>query len=282
MFSITDITRLVRPVYTEMDRKNFSLIAAGIGLFGMIALFPALAAIVMLWSLVADPADARALVALGADALPPDVKMVMSDQIARVIAAGSEQGFGWALLLTLALSIWSARAGVAALMRGLNAVNNTQPRPSWLGETLASLTLTIVLSGLALVLIAAMVVAPIIMALFPLGTGAELAADVVRWLLTMAVAVLALGAIYRYGPNLPDPKPAWITPGAIVAVALLLLMSIAFSVYLARFGNYNKVYGSIGAAVALLIWFYLSALVVLLGGALNAELARRGMLRFKS
>ncbi len=282
MFSISDITRLVGPVYTEMDRKNFSLIAAGIGLFGMIALFPALAAIVMLWSLIADPADAGALVALGAGALPPDVQTVMSDQIARVIAAGSEQGFGWALLLTLALSIWSARAGVAALMRGLNAVHNTQPRASWFGETLASLTLTVVLSGLALVQIAAMVVTPIVLAIIPLGTGAEIAVEVVRWVVTAAVAVLALGAVYRYGPNLPDPKPAWITPGAIVAVALLLLVSIAFSVYLARFGNYNKVYGSIGAAVALLIWFYLSALVVLLGGALNAELARRGKLRLQA
>ncbi len=282
MISLSSITQIVRPVYAEMDRKNFSLIAAGVGLFGMIALFPALAAIVMLWSLFADPSDAGALVALGANTLPPDVSKVMSDQIERVIAAGSDQSFGWALLLTLALSLWSARAGVAALMRGLNAVHDTQPRPSWFAETLASLTLTVVLSGLALVQIAAMVIAPIVMAVIPLGTGAEIAADAVRWLLTTAVAILALGAVYRYGPNLPDPKPAWITPGAILAVVLLLLMSIAFSVYLARFGNYNKVYGSIGAAVALLIWFYLSALVVLLGGALNAELVRRGMLPFKS
>jgi membrane protein len=279
MFSISNITRLVGPVYAEMDRKNFSLIAAGMGLFGMIALFPALAAIVMLWSLFADPADAGALVALGAGALPPDVVKVMSDQIERVIVAGTGQGFGWALLVTLGLSLWSARAGVAALMRGLNAVHGTQPRESWFGETLASLTLTGVLSGLALVQIAAMVIAPILMAIIPLGTGAEIAVDVVRWLLSTLVAVLALGAVYRFGPNFPDSKPAWITPGAILAVVLLLLMSIAFSAYLARFGNYNKVYGSIGAAVALLIWFYLSALVVLLGGALNAELARRGFLR---
>ena len=272
------IVRLVVPIWTEMDRMNFSLLAAGVGLFGMLSLFPALAAIVMLWSLVADPAHANALLSLGRGVLPPDVLALMSDQIARVIAAGSDQGIGWALLFTLAVSIWSARAGVAALMRGLNAVNRAEPRSSWLAETLASLGLTCVLGGLALVAIAFIVVAPIVMAIFPLGPGLTIAADIVRWLITGMVALVTLGAIYRYGPNLPDRKPTWITPGAIMAAVLLLLMSVGFSVYLAQFGNYNKVYGSIGAVIALLVWFYLSAYVVLLGGTLNAELDRRGLL----
>jgi membrane protein len=277
--SIRKILRLVLPIWNEMDRMNFSLIAAGVGLFAMLSLFPALAAIVMLWSLVADPSHANALLAPGRGVLPPDVLKLMSDQIDRVIAAGSEQGIGWALLLTLAVSIWSARAGVAALMRGLNAVNRADPRSTWVKETLASLGLTCVLGGLALIAIAAIVIAPIVMAFVPLGPGLEIAADVLRWCITMVVAVLALGAVYRYGPNLRDQKPGWITPGAIVAAVLLLVMSLAFSIYVAQFANYNKVYGSIGAAVALVVWFYLSAYVVLLGGTLNAELDRRGLLR---
>jgi membrane protein len=273
--SIMKILRLAGPIWAEMDRMNFSLIAAGVGLFAMLSLFPALAAIVMLWSFFADPSHANALVALGSGVLPADVLALISEQIDRVIAAGSEQGIGWALLVTLAVSIWSARAGIAALMRGLNAVNRVEARHSWLEETLASLGLTCVLGGLALVAIAAIVIAPIFMAILPLGQGLEIAADILRWVITSVVALLALGAIYRYGPNLPDRKPGWITPGAIMAAVLLVVMSVGFSVYLAQFGNYNKVYGSIGAAVALVVWFYLSAYVVLLGGTLNAELDRR-------
>ena len=278
MLLVKRLMRLTGPILTEMDRMNFSLIAAGIGLFAMLALFPALATIVMLWSLIANPEDAYSLLALGQGVLPPDVQTLMSDQIARVITAGSEQGFGWALLLTLLVSIWSARTGVAAIMRGLNAVNNAQPRPSWIAETCVSLGLTVVLSGLALVAMLAMVIAPIIVSIVPLGSGAVLAIEIVRWLLATSVAILAFGAIFRYGPNLAEPKPGWITPGSLVAVVLWLLVSAAFAVYLARFGNYSRIYGSIGAAVALLIWFYLSAYVVLLGGTLNAELVRRGLL----
>lgn len=163
-------------------------------------------------------------------------------------------------------------------MRGLNAVNYAELRPSWLQDTLASLALTCVLGGLALVAIAFVVVAPIVMTNFPLGPGLTIAADTVRWLITSFVTLLALCVIYRYGPNLPDRKPEWITPGAILAAVLLLLMSVGFSLYLAQFGNYNKVYGSIGAAVGLLVWFYISAYVVLLGGTLNAELDRRRLL----
>ena len=278
MLLLKKIMGLAGPVLTKMDRMNFSLIAAGTGLFAMLALFPALATIVMLWSLIANPEDAYSLLALGEGLLPPDVQTLLSDQIKRVIAAGSKQGFGWALLLTLVVSIWSSRAGVAAVTRGLNAVNNARPRASWVAEMLVELSLTVVLSGLALMAILAMVIAPILVSILPLGTGAVIAVEIVRWVLATTVAILAFGAIYRYGPNLADPKPKWITPGSLLAVVLWLLVSIAFSIYLARFGNYNKIYGSIGAAVALLIWFYLSAYVVLLGGTLNAELARRGLL----
>lgn len=278
MLLVKKIMRLTGPILTKMDRMNFSLIAAGIGLFAMLALFPALATIVMLWSLLASPDDAYTLLAMGAGLMPPDVLTLMSEQIKRVIAVGEGQEFGWAILLTLFVSIWSARTGVAAVIRGLNAVNNARPRASWVAETLVSLGLTVVLSGLALLAILAMVVAPIVVSIIPLGTGAVIAVGIIRWLLATSVAITAFGAIYRYGPNLALPRPGWITPGSLVAVALWLLVSIAFSIHLARFGDYNKIYGSIGAAVALLIWFYLSAYVVLLGGTLNAELARRGLL----
>lgn len=194
MLPLENIKWLAGPVLTKTDRMNFSPIAAGTGLFAMLALFPALATIVMLWSLIANPEDAYSLLALGECLLAPDVQTLMPDQTKRVIAAGSKQGFGWALLLTLVVSIWSARAGVAAVTPGLNAVNIAHTRASWVAETLVALNLTVVLSGLALMAILAMVIAPILVSILPPRYRAAIAVEIVRWVLATTVAILAFGA----------------------------------------------------------------------------------------
>ncbi len=256
----------------RMDRHNLGLIAAGVGFFSMLAIFPAIAAVVMVWSLVADPAQIDALIALGRDVMPAEVHAILARQVQSLAPAGAGGGLGWATLFSLGLALWSARAGVAALIRGLNAAYGTDHRPNMLRRVLAAAGLTLVLCAVAIFAIAAVVVAPIALALLPLGPFATVAAEVVRWILALAIIVFALGLIYRYGPNLRGHRPAWLTPGAAAAAALWLVVSVAFSVYLANFGSYNEVYGSLGAAVALLMWFYLSAYVVLLGGVLNAEL----------
>lgn len=259
-------------VIDRMDRLNLGLMAAGVGFFAMLAIFPALAVVVMLWSFVADPAEIGALLDISADVLPPEVHKILSDQVQGVIAAASDSTLGLATFLSLALALWSARAGVAALIRGLNAVYRTENREGIVRRMAAAIGLTLVLCGSAIVAIAAVVIAPIIIALVPLGPSATMAAEVARWVVALTVIIFSLGLIYRYGPNKRKDRPKWITPGAVAAAILWLAVSLAFSAYLSNFSNYNEVYGSIGAAVALLMWFYLSAYVVLLGAALNVEL----------
>lgn len=257
-----------------MDRANVGLIAAGIGFFAALSIFPALAVVVMVWSLVADPVEVNRLLDLGAEVMPPDIHRMIAGQVRGLIAAG-ETTLGWATLLTLGFAVWSARAGVASLIRGLNAVYRTDHRQSIMRRYLAALGLTVALCGVALVAIAVVVVAPIVLAFLPLGPAAAWTAEAVRWTIGFAVVFAALGLCYRFGPNRRGARPAWITWGALVATLLWLAMSAAFSWYLSNFANYNEVYGSLGAAVALLMWFYLSAFVVLLGGAINAELDPR-------
>ncbi len=255
-----------------MDQLNLSLIAAGIGFFGMLAVFPALATVVMIWSFIADPASIGALLDVARDVMPPEVFTIISDQIKGVTEAGRQGTLEWATLLSLGLAFWSARAGVAALIRGLNAVYGTDHRSGFLRRIASAIGLTIVLCGVGVFAIAAVVIAPLAIALLPIGPAAATVTEVARWIVTFVVIILALGLIYRYGPNKRGARPGWVTPGAVVAASLWLIVSLAFSIYLSNFASYNEVYGSIGAAVALLMWFYLSAYVVLLGGVLNAEL----------
>ncbi len=259
-------------IWGSIDRLNMGLIAAGVGFFAMLAVFPALAAIVMLWSLVADPSKIGDLLALGAGILPGDVLGVLNAQVNGLIRAGSQSSIGWASLLSFVLALWSARAGVDALIQGLDTVYGLPHRAGVVSRVLTAIGLTLVLCSLAILAIAAVVVAPIIIAVVPLGPAATLTIEIARWLLAFFVINLGLGLINRYGPNHRDERPAWVTPGAIAAAFLWLLVSVAFSVYLSHFGRYNQIYGSLGAAVALLMWFYLSAYVVLLGSALNARL----------
>lgn len=272
MGKVRSALRALMQVLDRMDRLNLGLIAAGIGFFAMLATFPALAAVVMVLSVLADPTDIGQLLDLAGDVMPPEVHKIISDQVNGLIAAGTDRGVGWASLLSFGLALWSARAGVAALIRGLNAVYRTENRASIVRRFLVAAGLTLTLCALTLVAIGAVVIAPIVIAIVPLGPAALLAAEAARWLVSFAVIVVALGIIYRYAPNRRGRRPGWFTPGALVAAVVWLAVSLAFSAYLSNFSTYNEVYGSIGAAVALLMWFYLSAYVVLLGGTLNVEL----------
>jgi membrane protein len=268
-------------IWDVMDRLNLSLIAAGVGFFAMLALFPALAAIVLLWSWVADPAQISTLLDLAGKVVPPEVHSVIMNQVAGVINAGSSRKIGTATVISLVVALWSARAGVSALIRGLNAAYDIGHRQNIWRRYLADIGVTLTLCALTFVAIAAVVVAPVLITVLPLGTLATVAAELARWVVAIGVVMVTLGIVYRFGPNRRGRRPKWITPGAIVATVLWIAVSIAFTIYVRNFAHYNEVYGSLGAAVALLMWFYLSAYVVLMGGCLNAAIEAGGAARLQ-
>lgn len=259
-------------VVEAIGEKRLSLIAAGIAFFGILALFPAIAAIIALWGIVGDPQAILPLIERYSFLLPTDVYTIISDQIS-TLAGTDSTTLGWTTLISIFLALWSARAGVAALMQGMNAVYEERNRGG-LSHYLTAFALTIVLVLVALIAISAVLLTPVVMALVPLGGIATVAVEIIRWLVAVGVLFLGAGLIYRYGPNRRAARLPWITPGAVVAVFLWAGASFAFSIYLTNFGNYNEVYGSIGAVIALLMWLFISGFLLLLGAALNAELER--------
>jgi membrane protein len=268
-------------IWDVMDRLNLSLIAAGVGFFAMLSLFPALSAILLLWSWVADPSQINALLDLADEVVPPEVYDVVSSQVAGIINAGSSGKIGTATIISLLVALWSARAGVSALIRGLNAAYDIGHRQSLWRRYMADIGVTLTLCALTFVAIAAVVIAPVVIAVLPLGPWVTVAAEIARWVVAIGVVMVTLGIVYRFGPNRRGRRPKWITPGAIVATVLWMVVSVAFGVYLRNFAHYNEVYGSLGAAVALLMWFYLSAYVVLMGGCLNAAIEAGGAHRLQ-
>lgn len=270
VLSLIGGVRAIWSVYLAAERANLTLISAGVAFFSMFAIFPAMAALIAIFGLVADPVIVETQFALMQDVIPAEAYDLFNAQLMRLLGARSET-LGWATALSTGLALWSARAGVAALMRGLNVIHGGRNR-SGLRHYAVAFMLTVCLIGIAVAALLAVVVAPILLAFLPLPMGVGLLLSAVRWLAALFILMAALGLLYRFGPNRADKRTAWITPGSVFVVVTWLVASMGFSAYLSNFGSYNEVYGSIGAVVAMMMWLYISTYLVLFGAVLNVEL----------
>lgn len=254
------------------QRGDLGTNAAAVAFFGFLAVFPAIAAVVSIWGFVADPEIIRAEMMLVRDVLPAEAFLLLSEQVESLLASTSRQ-LGWTTAVSTAIAIWSARAGVAALLAGVNAVHDW-PGRSGVHHLLLALLLTMALVAIALAALVAAVVVPVVLAFLPLGEMAALVLELANTGFALGLVSMGLALAYRFGPNRPvDHTPRMFTRGLLVALILWALVSRGFVIYLANFDSYNKVYGSIGAVVVLMMWFYLSAYAVLLGAAVDADVA---------
>ncbi|SNX69790.1 membrane protein [Cereibacter ovatus] len=259
---------LVR-LFDRIDSADLNLAAAGIAFYGFLAIFPAVASVISIWGWASDPGVIRQQIELAQDYLPAQAYGLIRDQIDWLLAANSRH-LGWASVFSTLVALWSFRTGVAALIRGLNATHRLPNRTGpW--HIVRAIVLTLTLVGVALAAMLLSVVAPLVLTFLPLGGFTQQVLELANAGVGLLVVVFGVALVYRLGPNRPAgvPRPV-VSWGLVVAVALWAAASRAFVIYLANFGSYNEVYGSIGAVVALLVWLYLSAFAVLLGAAIDA------------
>lgn len=269
---IMRLYRIYDRVSTEISRLNIGLIAAGVAFYSLLAIFPALTALIALWGLFADPDQVAVQIQTFEPMLPEAAYDIIAGQI-RSLASGSSSTLGWASAASIGAALWATRSGVSALIGGLNAAYEI-PRRNGLWQMVAAMLLTISLIGIAIIALGAVVLAPVALALLPLGSFASAVLSGARWIAGISAVLLGIALLYRYGPNRPHRGRPWVSAGAVLAISLWAVASLGFSTYLENFGNYDAVYGSLGAVIALLMWFYLSAFVVLLGALLNAARER--------
>ncbi len=267
------LRELTRAVWYALDERNLGLIAAGVAFYGMFSVFPGMAATIAIWSAFYDPAVIVNSLRAAREFIPDEAFNLLEGQLTALLQANSGT-HGWTTAISLVIALYSVRSGVASLITGLNAVHSRSHQPI-LWRVLGSLLMTVALIGLVLAALATVVTVTAILAYVEfLGPWEGPILAFLPFVVMTIVGLVALGLFYRYGPNQPEARHAWITLGALLAAILWALASAAFSLYLANFNNYNRIYGSIGAVIALLMWFYISAYIVLLGGVVNAELAR--------
>jgi membrane protein len=256
--------------YNEIQDDRLLALAAGVAFYSLIALFPAIAAGVSSYALFADAATISKHLAVAADIVPGGALDILRDEITR-IAAKSDGRLTFGFLLGLGIALWSANAGMKAIFDALNIIYDEEEKRSLVWLNVVSLFFTIcaiVGAGLAVTLV---VVFPLLLAAFGVTSFDHPFVAYLRWPVLFALIILALGVLYRYGPSRRLAKWRWISVGSVFAALAWLLVSALFSWYLGNFANYNATYGALGAVVGLMMWMWLSTIVVLVGAELNSE-----------
>ncbi len=265
---------ILRRTWAEADRDNISVAAAGVAFLGLLALFPTMVAGTALYGLIADPASIGRHIEPFAALLPPAGRDILFSQLAS-LTTQKPGSLGFGLLFSLVVALWSAGGGIRALMRSLNIAYGEEERRSFVGFAGTALILTLGSMLILAMMLAIVVGLPAVMNFIGLDRLVEIVVRLSRWPLLAAALTLALSVIYRYGPCRRKAKWRWISPGTIAATSLWLLGSAGFSLYISNFADYNATYGSLGAAMALLMWLYLGAYSVLLGAELDAATERQ-------
>jgi membrane protein len=247
-------------VKQEAKDDQLTFLAGGVAFFALIALVPALIALVSLFGLIADPADVQQQVSDALAGAPAEVRDLVQTQL-HDITQSSSAGLGIGVAVGVAVALWSASAGITNLMAALNRVYDEN-------ETRKFVKLRATALGLTLGAVIFVVVAVLAITVLPDG----LLISLVRWPAIAVAYILVLAVIYRVGPDRADARWRWITPGAVAATGLMLLGSLAFSLYTSSFAKYNETYGALGAVVITMLWLELTAFAVLFGAELNAEL----------
>ena len=250
-----------------IERDHLPIAAGGVAFFLMLGIFPGLAALFSIYSWLADPMEIEYQLEMEPGFLPSEVHQILHSQVRRV--AGEGRGAGWGAVLGISLALWAGSRAMNGLIQGLNIVFSQSEKRGFISLQVASLVLTLallVVVTLALLLIAVM---PAIVAALP---GEEVTLQIfsiLRWPILLAIVIVLLALLYRFGPSRNHSTFKWISPGAIAATLLWLAASALFSYYVANFASYHATYGSLGAVAILMLWLYITAFLILLGAEID-------------
>ncbi|WP_445216995.1 YihY/virulence factor BrkB family protein [Bradyrhizobium sp. Pa8] len=258
-------------VHGNIGDHRILALAAGMTYYSILAIFPALAALVSIYGLFSDPGSIAKHLDEIAGFVPGGAIDVAREQLTRVATKG-DRTLGFTFAVGLAISLWSANAAMKSLFDTLNIVYGEQEKRGFFKLNAMSLTFTVAAIGFILAALAAVVAIPIVLQHLWLSDPVELLIRFAVWPAMFFAVALGLSCIYRFGPSRQAPRWRWITWGSTGATLLWLAASALFSWYAANFGTFNEAYGSLGAVIGFMTWLWLSAIVILLGGELNAEM----------
>lgn len=257
-----------------MGKDNVSALAAGAAFQTLLTIFPALTAAVSLYGLVADRNMVEGQIMAIQGVLPPEAITLIATWLHALVQAPATR-FGLGLIVSVLLALWSIWSATGMLMTAVTVCYGEEEKRGFVSFNLRALALGAGLALFGTAALALVAVLPAALALLPVSDTLGEVLGLVRWPILAGIFILALAIVYRYAPDRAEPKWQWISWGAAAATVLWLAGSIGFTIYVSKVGSYDKTYGSLGAVIILLLWFYLTAYVILAGAGLNAEIERQ-------
>lgn len=270
--SLADLWDFLRDVKDEILRDRVLAVSGGVTFYALLAIVPAITALISVFGLVLDPADVPRLLDPVTSVLPEEASTLITDQATRISGKANDT-LSLTALVALVIALWSANGGTKALIEALGIAYDVKETRGFVQLNLVALAFT--LGAIALVIVLGALVAALPFLVDQLGPVGEALLLALRWPVMLALLLGVLAAIYYWAPDRPDAEWAWITPGAVVAAIGLILASAGLGWYVTNFGSYDETYGSLAAVVVLMLWIWLSTVMVLVGAEINAELDRR-------
>ena len=258
-------------VVARVSEDRLLAVAAGVVFYALLALFPGVTALVSSYALFANVSTISEHLAKLGSFMPAGAYGIVHEQVLRIVEAGTAGKLSLAFVVSLGLAVWSANAGMKAMMDALNVAYEVKEHRSFVVLNAVSLAFTVGALVALLLAIAAIIMLPVFLSYLPF----EGTAIILKWLRWPALAVLlllGLATLYRFGPDHQDARWQWISPGAAFAAVSWLAGSALLSWYLGNFADYNKTYGSLGAAIGLMMWMWMTTIVVMMGAEINSVL----------
>ena len=259
--------QVVKRGFAEAKADQVPLLAAGVAFYAILAIFPLLIAMVLLYGLVVEPQQIADQIGQ-ISALPEDARKLITDQI--TLASSQSTGAGVGLVVAVLLALWSASGGMANLVTAISTAYDEEEKRNFVKKRGLALLLTLGAIVFLILTLALVAVFPVLSGLIDSGL-VRFRLQVVRWVLIAVLVAAALAVLYRVAPDRDAPKMRWVSVGAAAATVLWLVASVGFSVYVANFGNYAKTYGAIAGIIVMLFWLWITAYAILLGAEINAE-----------
>lgn len=255
----------------EIAEDRVGLIAAGVAFYGLLALFPAITALIAISGLLVEPSAIVEQMRGLSGIVPEEVIAIITKQ-ATAVAGSREGGLGLAALLGILIALYSASKGMASLMQGINAAYDEHEERGFIKLKLVTFALTILLMIGLIIALLSMLGLPAVLAFVDMGDFVETMITIAFWIGLVLLTILGLSVLYRYAPSRDKPEWMWASVGAVVGCVTWIVASAGFAFYVSNFGTYNESFGTLAGVIVLLMWFWISAFIILLGAELNAEL----------
>ena len=268
------IKKIAKAVIHQISADNLAILAAGMAFFFFLSIFPAIIAMLSLYGLIVDPQEAHQQMSQLSSFLPQQVEHLIQTQLSRVSSI-SGSSLSWGVILSILIALWSSHKGIRAMFKAIDIVYDIENNRNFFKKNGLALLFTLIGIVLVIISLAVIVVFPSLTNHLDLHGIMSVMVTWGRWVILGFIIVFYIGAIYKFGPARDYHGHKWLNPGAFMATILWLLASWGFSLFINNISNFNRIYGSLAAIVILMLWFFLTGFIILLGAEINKHVVKK-------